>query len=49
MKRLQSSELDYQEAFATSALREKVQGEGILAEQNAAILKVRTFIETEQK
>lgn len=42
MKRLQHGDIDYKEASAASAIRNKFEVDGIKAEQNAAVLKVRT-------
>lgn len=38
-KRLQSNDVEYGEAFASSQLRNKIQLDGVSAEQNASILK----------
>lgn len=40
MKRLQAGDIDYKEASAASAIRNKFEVDGIKAEQNAAVLKV---------
>lgn len=40
MKRLQAGDIDYKEAMAASAIRNKIEVDGIKAEQNAAVLKV---------
>lgn len=40
MKRLQAGDMDYQESKAASAMRNRVEVDGISAEQNAAMLKV---------
>lgn len=40
MKRLQAGEIDYKEAMAASAIRNKIELDGIKAEQNASVLKV---------
>lgn len=42
MKRLLAGDIDYKEASAASAVRKKFEVDGIKAEQNAAVLKVRT-------
>lgn len=41
MKRLQTGDIDYKEANSASAMRNKFEVDGIKAEQNAAVLKVR--------
>lgn len=43
MKRLQAGDIDYKEASAASAIRNKIEVDGIKAEQNAAVLKVRSL------
>lgn len=40
MKRLQAGDIDYKEAKAASAIRNKFEVDGIKAEQNATVLKV---------
>lgn len=40
MKRLQAGDIDYKEAMAASAIRNKIEVDGITAEQNASVLKV---------
>lgn len=40
MKRLQAGDIDYKEAMAASAIRNKIEVDGIKAEQNASVLKV---------
>lgn len=40
MKRLQAGDIDYKEAMAASAIRNKFEVDGIKAEQNATVLKV---------
>lgn len=40
MKRLQAGDIDYKEATAAAAVRNKIEVDGIKAEQNAAVLKV---------
>lgn len=40
MKRLQAGDIDYKEAMAASAIRNKIEVDGIKAERNAAVLKV---------
>lgn len=40
MKRLQAGDIDYKEAVAASAIRNKIEMDGIKAEQNASVLKV---------
>lgn len=40
MKRLQAGDIDYKEATATSAMRNKIEVDGVTAEQNAALIKV---------
>ena len=40
MKRLQTGDIDYKEASAASAIRNKIEVDGITAEQNAAVIKV---------
>lgn len=40
MKRLQAGDIDYKEAMAASAICNKIEVDGIKAEQNASVLKV---------
>lgn len=40
MKRLQAGDIDYKEAMAASAFKNKFEVDGITAEQNASVLKV---------
>lgn len=40
MKRLQAGDIDYKEAVAALAIRNKIEMDGIKAEQNASVLKV---------
>lgn len=40
MKRLQTGDIDYKEAMAASAFKNKFEVDGIKAEQNASVLKV---------
>lgn len=40
MKRLQAGDIDYKEAVAASAISNKIEMDGIKAEQNASVLKV---------
>lgn len=44
MKRLQAGDIDYKEATAASAICNKIEMDGIKAEQNAAVLKVRPIV-----
>lgn len=39
-KRLQAGDIDYKEAKAAAAVRNKFEMDGVTAEQNAAIIKV---------
>lgn len=39
-KRLQAGDIDYKEAKAAAAVRNKIEVDGVTAEQNAAIIKV---------
>lgn len=43
MKRLQAGDIDYKEAKAAAAMRNRTEMDGIKTEQNAAILKVSIF------
>lgn len=40
MKRLQTGDIDYKEESAAAAVRNKIEVDGITAEQNAAAIKV---------
>lgn len=40
MKRLQAGDIDYKEATAAAAVRNKIEVDGITAENNAALIKV---------
>lgn len=40
MKRLQTGDIDYKEETAAAAVRNKIEVDGITAEQNAATIKV---------
>lgn len=40
MKRLQTGDIDYKEESAAAAVRNKIEMDGIIAEQNAATIKV---------
>lgn len=45
MKRVQAGDIDYKEATAAAAVRNKIEVDGVTAEQNAATIKVNiTFI-----
>lgn len=41
MKRLQTGDIDYKEASAVAAVRNKIELDGVTTEQNAATMKVR--------
>lgn len=43
MKRLQAGDIDYKEATAAAAVRNKIEVDGVTAEQNAAIIKVSKY------
>ena len=44
MKRLQTGDIDYKEATAASAMRNKIEVNGVTAEENAAMIKVRQSV-----
>lgn len=45
MKKLQAGDLEYKEANAVAAMRNRLEIDGVMTEQNAALLQVRLYLE----